>query len=286
MTEQLAAPLRSELRTSDGETLSLADWLLPADAARRAVVQIVHGIGEHIGRYAHVAARLNQWGFAVRGHDHFGHGASSGARGGLPSDLRLVDDLARVVDDSRSAYPGAPLVLLGHSLGGLVAASFVARETRPVDGLILSSPGLDPGLGAVQKLLVAVLSRIAPKLRVGNGLDVTKLSHDRAVLRAYREDPLNHDRISARLARFVASEGAVVQARAPQWLVQTLLMYAGDDHLVAPAASRAFAAAAPKDTVDAICFDAMYHEIFNEPDAGQVFDTLRNWLGILTTACS
>jgi alpha-beta hydrolase superfamily lysophospholipase len=268
----------SALRTPDGETLVLHEWRLPCGHAERAVVVLVHGIGEHAGRYRHVAERLNDWGFAARAADHHGHGASSGPRGGLPSVMRLVDDLALVVDDTRRAHPGVPLVLLGHSLGGLVAASFVARAMRNVDALVLSSPGLDPGLGAIQKLLIALLSRLAPDLRVGNGLDDNYLSHDPAVVQAYRDDPLCHDRIGARLARFLADEGAVVQAAAPQWQVPTLLIYAGDDRLVKPAASRAFAAAAPASVLSATCFPALYHEIFNERDAALVFETLRRWL--------
>lgn len=268
---------QSSLAAPDGASIALSDW--PAASPAKAVVVLVHGIGEHAGRYRHVAERLNKWGFSVRAADHHGHGKSSGPRGGLPSVMRLVDDLALVVDDTRRANSGQPLVLLGHSLGGLVAASFVARKVRAVDALVLSSPGLDPGLGILQKLLIAVLSRVAPTLRVGNGLDDNYLSHDRSVVQAYRDDPLCHDRIGARLARFLADEGAVVQATAPHWTAPTLILYAGDDHLVRPAASRAFAAAAPASMVHAVCFEALYHEIFNEIDAEPVFQALEGWLG-------
>jgi alpha-beta hydrolase superfamily lysophospholipase len=265
------------LRTPDGETLALHDWPVAAGAAR-AVVVLVHGLGEHAGRYGPLAARLNAWGFAARAVDHHGHGASSGARGGLPTPARLVDDLALVIDDTRNAFPALPLVLLGHSLGGLVAASAVARGRRLVDALVLSSPALDAGLSAFQKLLVATLSRLAPGLRVGNGLELDFLSHARSVVEAYRADPLCHDRIGARLARFLAHEGAAVLAAAPAWQVPTLLLYAGDDRLVNPAGSRAFAEAAPPAFVSSICFPALYHEIFNERDAEPVFDALHGWL--------
>jgi alpha-beta hydrolase superfamily lysophospholipase len=169
-------------------------------------------------------------------------------------------------------------VLLGHSLGGLVAASFVVRQVRPVDALVLSSPALDAGLGAAQKALIALLLRIAPGVRVGNGLKADFLSHDRAVVQAYRDDPLCHDRIGPRLARFLADEGTRVQAAAPGWQVPTLLLYAGDDRLVKPAGSRAFAAAAPAAVLQAHCFASHFHEIFNESDAGAAFEALRQWL--------
>jgi alpha-beta hydrolase superfamily lysophospholipase len=176
--------------------------------------------------------------------------------------------------------PGQPLVLLGHSMGGLVAARFVALGLRPVDALVLSSPALDAGLGPVQKLLLATLPRIAPNLRVGNGLDARYLSHDDAVVRAYLADPLCHDRISARLARFIAEAGPATVARAAHWQVPTLLLWAGADRLVNPAGSRAFAAAAPKGRVQTHCFEPLYHELFNEsPELAEpVFERLRHWL--------
>ena len=267
------------LRTADGQTLAVREWLA-TPAAPLALVHITHGLGEHAGRYAHVAQRLNALGFAVRAHDHFGHGLSSGARGGLPDELRLVEDLALLVDDARAAHPGLPVVLLGHSMGGLVAASFVARGLRPVDALVLSSPALSPALSAAQKGLIAVLSRLAPNLRVGNGLDAQDLSHDPSVAPAYLSDPLNHDRIGARLARFLADEGARVMAAAPHWLVPTLLLYAGADRLVRPEGSRAFAAAAaPSGQVQALAFEQHFHELFNELDAQPVFEALAQWLG-------
>ncbi len=277
MSAVLPLPQRVSLSTPDGETLALRR--LPAPGPARAVVVVVHGLGEHAGRYHGLAECLHEWGFAVWAHDHYGHGESSGPRGGLPSALRLVDDLALVVDDARRENPGLPVVLLGHSLGGLVVASLIARGVRHVNAAVLSSPGLDPGLNGFQKLLLAVLPRIAPDLRVGNGLDDNYLSHDPAVVQAYRDDPLTHDRIGGRLARFLAYEGEAVQQRAANWPVPTLLLYAGDDRLVRPAASRAFAAAAaPSGKVEAQCFDTLYHEIFNELEADPVFEALQRWL--------
>ncbi|ATH12853.1 alpha/beta hydrolase [Delftia acidovorans] len=271
----------ARLASGDGAELSLRDW--PAgEGPARATVLLVHGLGEHIGRYAALAQRLNAWGYAVRGYDQYGHGRSAGPRGGLTADGRLLDDLAAVVDATRAQQPaGQPLVLLGHSLGGLVAALFVARAIRPVDALVLSSPALDVGLSPIQKLLVGTLPRLVPDLRVSNGLQIPYLSHDAAVCDAYRADPLCHDRICARLARFLAQGGPQVLARAGQWSVPSLLLWAGDDRLVAPAGSQAFSDHAPPAVVQAQRFDGAYHELFNERDdfAAPVFARLRDWLG-------
>lgn len=263
----------------DGDNLAIQDWPLPEGVNLRGVVLLVHGLGEHAGRYDPVACRLNEWGFAVVGYDQHGHGESGGARGSLPTDTRLLDDLADIVDSTRVRMPrNTPLILLGHSLGGLVAARFVALAMRPVDALVLSSPALDAGFNAVQKVLVAVLPKIAPNLRVGNGLDPSLISHDPAVVAAYRADKFVHDRISGRLARLIADSGPATLALAATWKVPTLLLYAGADKLVNPAGSRAFAAAAPKNVVSAHCFETLYHEIFNEHDAEPVFAELKRWL--------
>ncbi len=271
----------SEITTPHGATLALRDWPLPEGTTPRALVLIVHGLGEHCGRYEHVAQQLNGWGFAVRAFDLCGHGLSSGAPGSLPDEHRLLDDLATVIDRSRAVMaPGLPLVLLGHSLGGLIAARFVSLKLRAVDALVLSSPALDPGLNALQKLLLATLPKIAPNLRVGNGLDATFLSHDAAVVAAYRADPRVHDRICARLALFIATAGAQTLALASQWTVPTLLIYAGQDRLVNPAGSRAFVAQAPADAVTSQCFENLYHEIFNELDPAPVFAALQAWLAL------
>ncbi len=275
-------PTESTLSTyvaSDGDNIAVQDWPVEKDQTLRGVVLLVHGLGEHAGRYDHVAQRLNTWGFAVRGFDQHGHGESGGKRGALPSDNRLLDDLADIMDSTRKRLPPrCPLILLGHSMGGLVAGLFVARGVRPVDALVMSSPSLDPGLNPFQKLLLAVLPRLAPELRVSNALDVSKISHDPQVVHAYKTDKLVHDRISARLAKFIADGGAETMAAAKHWKTPTLLMFAGQDKLVAPAASRLFAANAPKTVVTAQCFEPLYHEIFNELNAEPVFDSLKAWL--------
>ncbi len=264
---------------TDGDSVVVQDWSLPAREPVRGVIVIVHGLGEHSGRYAHVANRLNDWGFFVRGYDQCGHGQSNGVPGGLPSESRLLEDLADMVDDLRARMEeGLPLILLGHSMGGVVAARFVSLRMRKVEALVLSSPALDPGLKGWQQLLLAIVPRYFPNWRFGNGVRPEFISHDTAVVKAYREDPLVHDRVSARLAKFIADAGAATLAAASRWSMPTLLLYAGKDRLVNPQGSRRFAQLAPAQLVTARCFGHMYHEIFNEPDSAPVFDALKAWL--------
>lgn len=284
MSETTQAPFT--LR--DGLNLALYDWPLPMRWRPRAVVLIVHGLGEHAWRYDPVAHRLNEWGFSVRSYDQRGHGESGGARGVLPDDDALLEDLAEVLEDTRRhiAEPwSCPLILMGHSMGGLVAGTFVQRGMAPVDGLVLSSPALDAGIGWLQQKLINLLYRHAPNFALSNGLDASKISHNVATVEAYKKDPLVHDRITARLAHFLNSNGPQVIAAAPRWTVPTLLMYAGADHLVRPAGSRAFAtAAAPSGKVHTQAFEGLYHEIFNEADPSAVFGTLKAWLDVQAPA--
>jgi alpha-beta hydrolase superfamily lysophospholipase len=270
------------LLTDDGLRLHLRRW--PAPGTARGTVQIVHGLGEHIGRYQALAEGLNALGWHVAGHDQRGHGRSEGPRGGIPGPHALLLDLAAVMDHFRGA--GRHL-LLGHSLGGLIAARFVAeslmnearRWARDVDGLVLSSPALDAGLKPLQRALLSVLAPVAPNLPLPNGLQPSWLSRDPAVVRRYVEDPLVHDRITPRLVRFLVDEAAAVQRRALRWRTPTLLMWAGADRCVQPQGSADFAAAAPAGVLTAHCFPALFHEIFNEPEQAEVRDLLAAWLG-------
>ncbi len=265
----------------DGLNLAIYDWPLPSRQRPRAVVLIVHGLGEHAWRYDTVANRLNEWGFVVRAYDQRGHGESGGERGALPYDDALLDDLAEVLDDTRRhiAEPwSCPLILMGHSMGGVVASSFVQRGMAPVDGLVLSSPALATGIGALMLKVIDLLYRFAPNLALSNGLDASKISHSAVTVDAYKNDRLVHDRITARLARFIDANGPRVLAAAPRWKVPTLLMYAGADKLVAPVGSSSFASTAPANLLTSKCFQDMYHEIFNEADPSQVYAALQGWL--------
>ncbi len=262
------------IRASDGTALHVHRW--PSQGTRGTVL-VVHGLGEHGGRYAHVAAWLAARGLRVLGYDHRGHGRSGGPRGVIPTADALVDDLATVTDILRPAT--GPFVLLAHSMGGAVAAQFVAEARRPVDALILSSPALAAKLSAVQRLQLRIGLAIAPFLTQGNGIDANDISHDADVVRRYLGDPLNHDRICARLAKSVLDGGEVARTAAAGWSVPTLVVYAGADAIVDPAGSDAFAASAPREVVESERFPGLFHEILNEGAlAAPVFARIERWL--------
>ena len=281
------------LSTEDGLPLHWCQWRHLGPAAPRGTVLIVHGLGEHVGRYEHVAAQLNACGWHVVGHDQRGHGASGGPRGDIPQAEAYLHDLARVIDALRQepVFNAGRLILLGHSMGGLVASRFVSGGLmadsagtlpawfRPVDGLILSSPALDAGLSPFQAFQLWLGRRLAPHLAVGNGLKPAWISRSPEVVRAYQADPQVHSRITPTLAQWIVDAGERVRLHASDWVVPTLLMWAGSDRCVAPAGSAAFAEAAPAAVLRHHCFEPLFHEIFNEPEQEQVFGQMRTWLG-------
>lgn len=279
------APSTAVLLAADGTRLHLRRWP-SAQLPVRGMVQIVHGLGEHTGRYNELALALNAAGWDVAGHDLRGHGRSGGPRGGVPGDSALLQDLGAVVDHLRGA---GRHVLFGHSLGGLIAARFVAeslmstapRWARDVDALVLSSPALDLGLSAPRRWLLAALGRVLPRLPLPNGLKPEWLSRDAAVVAAYRADPLVHSRVTPRLVHFMLQAEQRVLRRAPRWRTPTLLLWAGADRCVRPAGSAAFAQAAPPGVVQAQVFEALAHEIFNEPERDAVLARLTQWLARL-----
>lgn len=272
------------IETRDGLKLVRRRWPV-ADA--RGTVVLVHGIAEHSGRYEHVAQHLNEWGWNVESYDQRGHGLSQGARGRLNQDDDLVHDLARVVAQVRDeqACAQGPLVLMGHSMGGLVVGCYSADLLEPrspaehpdVDAVVMISPALAIEVNWAQQLLMSSLGRLLPDLCVRTGFNPRAICRDPAVVQAYKDDELVHDRISPRLARFIVEGGGYVRALASQWNKPTLLMYAGADEIVSPSGSEQFEDAAPP-LVHARRFHHMAHELLNEPEQLRVLHALRAWL--------
>lgn len=265
------------LRMADGQALFVRDW--PSSRTQDAVL-IVHGLGEHSGRYQRLAQWFNTRGYAVRSYDQRGHGQTPGRRGALAHADDLLEDLATVYNDYAAALPKAPL-LLGHSMGGLVAARAVLDGRVQPPAMVLSSPALRTWEPAWRQKLAALLAKLAPNLPMPNGLPFDKLSHDPQVEPAYRNDPLRHGWITPRLADFIFRAGDASVADASRLDVPTLLLVAGADKLVNPAGSRDFSSAGwAGGKLTTRYFDSLYHELFNEaePARSQVLKQLGDWL--------
>lgn len=274
--------MTSNIRTADGLRLQLHSW--PCMNPHGTVL-IVHGLGEHGGRCGPLAAALNAWRWHVAAYDHRGHGLSDGPRGYIPHSDALLADLAAVIDAVREQREG-PLVLLGHSMGGLVASRFVAEALAPepaawaraVEGLVLSSPALAVRSQPMQRWLLSTLGRALPHVAIANGLRPEWICSDAAAIRAYLADPLVHDRITPRLVRFIMEGGTTVRTMAPSWRVPTLLMWSPADRCVDPHGCIEFVTGAPRHVLRARPFEQMAHELLNERDRHQVLQCLGDWL--------
>lgn len=265
------------LPTPDRIPLFVTDSLIARSAGGRRGVVLMHGLGEHSGRHAHVMRFFNDCGWSVRSFDHRGHGRSGGAPGDIPDSEAMLRDAKLVIDDFARELDSPPL-LFGHSMGGLFAARFATAALAPLRGLILSSPGLALRLSAPQKFLLKIMYALAPGLAVPNGLETRYLSHDQKIVEAYEIDPLVHPKISARLLRGMLDAIEFSQAHAATIAVPTLMLVAGDDHLVDPDGSQRFFARLGSGIGTMHVYPSFYHEVFNELDARLVFDDARVWL--------
>ncbi len=267
----------TDARMDDGTRVKVRDWRPFAGQGRG--VYLLHGLGEHSGRYEALARWFAARGWRVQAHDHVGHGASDGARGVVVRPRQMLEHARQRIDGFAGELGARPL-LLGHSMGGALAAQLVLSGSVEVGGLVLSSPALDLGLSGFQRFLMSTLERFAPALAVGNGLNPDMISHDPAIVRAYRDDPLVHDRVSARLLRWLLDAGSESIEGAARLAVPTLLLVAGADRLVRPQGSRSFAERAPAERLTLHWYETMYHELFNEQaaDRERVLADLGAWL--------
>ena len=265
------------LTLPDGQSLYLRDW--PNPAAREAVL-LVHGLGEHSGRYEQLAAWFLARGYAVRSYDQRGHGRTPGQRAALKHSDDLLRDLAFVYQDYAASIGKSPL-LLGHSMGGAVALRTVLDGLVNPPALVLSSPALRAYEAPWLRRLAGVLARVLPNLPLRSGLPLDGLSHDPKVIEAYRNDPFCSNRVTPRMADFIFRAGASSITDAWRLQVPTLLLVAGSDRLVDPSGSRDFAAAAwATKQLTSRFFDTLFHELFNETETGrhQVLAQLAEWL--------
>jgi alpha-beta hydrolase superfamily lysophospholipase len=255
-------------------------WQAWTPDAVKAVVVLSHGLAEHSGRYAHVAARLNDAGYVLYALDHRGHGKSDGTPGNIESLADVRADLDTLLTKARGEHPGLPVFLLGHSFGGLVALDYlVDRGASGLTGLVLSGAFVDPDAGnAVQRRLAGVLSRLAPNLGVVP-LDPTTVSKDPAEVEKYVKDPLNyHGKVRARSGAEMIAASKRVVAGVPALRLPALVMHGAVDRLAPPSGSKTVAERLGSTDKTLTLYDGLNHEIFNEPERDDVLDDVVTWL--------
>lgn len=266
-------------KTNDEMTLYAHLW--EPDGDIRGAVVLVHGLGEHCMRYQHVAEKFTSAGYALLGFDHRGHGKSEGKRGHIASYNAVMGDIQHQLDVVAKRYPGKPLFLYGHSMGGSFTLYFLlTRKPSTLAGAIVTSPGLAVAkpVAPATLFLGKMMSRINPSMQMSNGLDRTGLSRDPEVDKIYSADPLVHGFISAKLAIDMLANGQWMVEHASEVSVPLLLMQGSADRLVSPSTTEKFAAQIKRSDFTFKMWNDFYHELHNEPEKETILQTMVDWL--------
>lgn len=248
------------------------------DLPPKAVILLVHGLGEHIGRYEHVAQMFtdNQYGFV--GADLIGHGKSGGQRGHADSFDDFLNDIDKLVQETDRLFPAIPKFLYGHSLGGNLILYYAIKRNPSVTGLIVSSPGLEIARVPALKYAVGKLMyTLYPRFPLTNSLDVTGLSHDPAVVEAYRNDPLVHPMISARVGLDLINLGKFLRENSISVKAPILLFHGENDRLVNVSGTREFVKQYKGD-LTYVEFPEGYHELHNDTNKNELFGKMLDWI--------
>ncbi len=270
-----------EVRHSEARGTSRLYWQTwEPDGNMRAAVLLVHGLGEHSGRYAHVARHLTRRGFAVYTLDHYGHGKSAGHAGYVERFSVYLDGVHAVLQKIQAERPSLPLFLIGHSMGGLIAAAYLLRNQEAFRACVMSGPALKTDqappalLLAVNKLLSALVPTL-PMIR----LDASGVSRDPAVVEDYLNDPLVfHGKLSARLIAELSATMDRTLSRAADIHIPVIFMHGEEDLLTSPSGSQEMFANIGSGDKTLKLYPGLYHEIFNEPEQDAVLADMSAWL--------
>ncbi|MBL6446605.1 lysophospholipase [Fulvivirga sp. 29W222] len=265
-----------EFKTSDNLKLWGQVWFPETDA--KGIVILIHGFGEHIQRYDHVAKAFNKANYVLAGIDLRGHGKSEGIRGHTPSYNHLLNDLRQFTDIIKDKFSTLPLFIYGHSMGGNVTANFLLRgNEQDFTAAIITSPWLklrfDPP--KIKVAMGRLVRKIYPKYAEHNNLNPNDLSRDTAVGKAYAEDPLVNNKITTEMYFSIVEAGDWALQNATSIQTPVLTMHGTDDPITSPQASEMFAR---KMTSEYKVWEGMYHEPHNELGKEEVIDTIVQWV--------
>lgn len=276
--------LHEKLFTGRDDRLHACLWTPPGDKNVVGVLVVVHGLGDHTGRFAGVAESLCQIGWATFAFDLPGHGKSPGTAGKVDSFDSVLEDIAAARAAVTAAFPDVPQVLLGHSMGGNFAANYVLRtidsdDDVPLAGLVLCAPMLLPPRLMPRPFIFAawLTGYFVPWVQFRRDVDATKLTSDPDEQRAIDEDPLMHSQISMYLATQLVSQGRWAIDRAHDIKPSVLIMYGEDDSLIDRSACDNFAIRVGED-VTLVKWANTRHALFHDKDRKFILQRLKEWL--------
>jgi alpha-beta hydrolase superfamily lysophospholipase len=271
----------TNFRGQDGNNFYAQGWE-PNHVPPKALIALIHGLGEHTGRYRHVGEAMTAAGYALVGFDLRGHGRSDGARGHTPSLDVYMQDFRQFFQFVQPRYPGLPGFLYGHSLGGLLTLTYAIQYGSGLKGVLVTSPGLRSALQEqkAKVALVRLLGSLLPTMTARSGLDPRKISRDPAVVQAYLGDPLVHFVTSLGFGKAGLSAIDLCFGRAGEFPVPLLILHGSGDEIAFPSGSEEFAkrVRAAGGEVTLKTWEGLYHELHNEPEKADVFKFMIEWL--------
>lgn len=265
-------------KSQDGLDVFAQGWN-PDTSQPRAVVCLVHGIGEHTLRYLNVAEAITKEGYVLFGADLRGHGRTEGPRGHFPSIEAVFLDIDSLIEQAHKLYPNLPLILYGHSLGGILVLYYGLKQKPNIKGIIASSPGLHTALEEqpVKVLAAKILGSLIPSVTIPSGLDANAISHDKKVVEIYNNDPLVHNKMSLGFGKIMLGVIQWTLEHACEFSLPLLLMHGKADSIAYPSSSIEFASKLNK-KCKLVLWEGAYHELHNEPEKAEVFKTMTGWI--------
>jgi alpha-beta hydrolase superfamily lysophospholipase len=269
------------LNGQDGTPFYIRGWE-PENGKPKALIALVHGLGEHTGRYVHVGKVMTDAGYAMAGFDLRGHGKSGGPRGHSPSLDAYMQDIHQFVQWMTQRYPGMPQFVYGHSLGGLLSLTYAIQYGAGLKGVLVTGPGLHTALQQqkAKVVMVRLLGSLLPAFTAPSGLDALNISHDTQVVQAYRGDPLVHSSTSLGFGKAAFNAIDLCFGRAAEFPAPLLIIHGTEDKIAYPSGSTEFArrVSAAGGDVTLKLWDGLYHEVHNEPEKSEVFKFMVAWL--------
>lgn len=244
----------------------------------KAVVVIVHGMGEHSGRYEHVAKKLTENGFGVIAFDHFGHGKTKGKRGHNPGYDFVLESITKLIGEAKNTFGDKPIFLYGHSMGGNAVINYSLRKNHHLKGVIATSPFLRLAFQppAWKLSLGKVMQKIAPSITLGNELDPNDISRDAIEVKKYVDDPLVHDKISPNFSLSFIDAGEWAIQNASSLKIPMLLLHGTGDKIIDYKGTETFANNSTKASLK--LYKEGYHELQNDLCKEEMLQDVVNWL--------
>jgi alpha-beta hydrolase superfamily lysophospholipase len=263
--------------SNDALNLFAQSWEPEGEA--KGAIALIHGLGEHSGRYRHWVEKLCEAGYAVESFDLRGHGRSEGQRGHTPSFDHYADDVDILINHTRNRFVDKPLFIYGHSLGGLIVLFYLIQRQPDLSGAVVTNPGLRTALGEqkMKVILARLLGSLMPAGSMSSGLEQEALARDHAVIEAYRNDPLVHDKVSFGFGKQSLAAIDYIFNNADRINLPLLLMHGTADRIAFVSGPEELASRVP-DNCTLKIWEGFFHELHNEPEKDAVFAFLKEWL--------